>query len=66
MNVNDGLYQVTPPRSGVQLSKEFQNELLDLFKLCYENHTDSMTLTFEYSKVKMAVEMTFKVEKVEK
>lgn len=48
-----------------KFSKEFQNELLDLFKMCYENHTDNMTLTFEYPKVKMAVEMTFKVEKVD-
>ena len=62
MNVN-GLYQVKSPRSGVQLSKEFQNELFDLLKLCYENHTDNMTLTFEYPKVKIDVEMTFKAEK---
>lgn len=46
-------------------SKEFQNELLDLIKMCLENHTDGMTLTLEYPHAKIDVEMTFKVEKVE-
>ena len=46
-------------------SKEFQNELLDLIKMCLENHTDEMTLTFEYPHAKIDIKMTFKVEKVE-
>ncbi len=48
-----------------EFSKEFQNELLNLLEMCFERHTDAMTLTFEYPNAKMAVEMKFKVEKVE-
>ncbi len=45
-------------------SKEFQNELLELMKMCSENHADGLTLMFEYPRVKVAIEMTFKLEKV--
>lgn len=45
-------------------SKEFQNELLNLFEMCLENHTDGLTLTFIYPHAKLEVDMTFKGEKI--
>jgi hypothetical protein len=44
------------------INKEFQNNLLDLFKMCYENHTDNCTLTFTYPNVVMEVDFTFRVK----
>lgn len=44
-------------------SREFQNELLDLFEMCHENQTDSCTVTFEYPNAIMEVDFTFRAEK---
>ena len=46
-----------------EYSREFQKDLLDLFEMCYENHTDSCTLTFEYSKAVLEIDFTFSVKK---
>ena len=43
-------------------SPEFQHELLDLVEMCVDNHTDGLTLTFEYTHGSVEVEMTFKVK----
>lgn len=43
-------------------SPEFQHELLDLVEMCVDNHTDGLTLTFEYPHGSVEVEMTFKVK----
>ena len=50
-----------------EYSREFQSDLLDLFKMCYENHTDNCTLTFEYPKSKaiFEIDFTFRVKKKE-
>lgn len=46
-----------------EFSREFQNDLLGLFEKCYENHTDSCTVTFEYSNAVMEVDFTFRAGK---
>ena len=46
-----------------EYSREFQNKLLDLFEMCYENHTDSCTLTFEYPNAVMEIDFTFRAKK---
>ncbi len=43
-------------------SPEFQHELLDLVEMCVDNHTDGLTLTFEYPHGSIEVEMAFKVK----
>lgn len=49
-----------------EFSGEFQNNLLDLFEICYKNHTDSCTVTFEYPNVVMEVDFTFRAEREDK
>ena len=49
-----------------EFSGEFQNNLLDLFKLCYKNHTDSCTVTFEYPNAVMEIDFTFRAEREDK
>lgn len=44
-------------------SREFQMNLLNLFEMCYKNHTDSCTLTFEYPNAVMEVDFTFRAMK---
>ncbi len=44
-------------------SREFQKNLLDLFEMCYENHTDSCTVTFEYPNAVMEIDFTFRAKK---
>lgn len=46
-----------------ECSREFQNNLLDLFEMCYENHTDSCTVTFEYPNAVMEIDFTFRAKK---
>lgn len=46
-----------------EYSREFQNNLLDLFEMCYENHTDSCTVTFEYPNAVMEIDFTFRAKK---
>lgn len=46
-----------------EFSREFQNNLLDLCKMCYENHTDTCTGTFEYPNGVMEIDFTFRVKK---
>ena len=46
-----------------EYSKEFQNNLLDLFEMCYENHTDTCTVTFEYPNSVMEIDFTFRARK---
>lgn len=49
-----------------EYSGEFQNNLFDLLEMCYKNHTDSCTLTFEYPNAVMEIDFTFRVkERVE-
>ena len=45
-----------------EFSQEFQKELLNLFKMCLDHHTNSLTLGFKYQHTILAVEMTFKGE----
>lgn len=47
-----------------EFSQEFQNELLDLFKMCLDHNTDGLTLTFEYPHAKLIVDMKFNGEKI--
>lgn len=46
-----------------EYSKEFQMNLLDLCKMCYENNTNGCTLTFEYPNAVMEIDFTFRVKK---
>ena len=46
-----------------EYSREFQNNLLDLFEMCYENHTDTCTVTFEYPNSVMEIDFTFRARK---
>lgn len=46
-----------------EFSKEFQNNILDLFEMCYENHTDTCTVTFEYNNAVMEIDFTFRAKK---
>ena len=46
-----------------EFSREFQEELLNLFEMCFKNHTDTCTLTFEYPNAVMEVEFTFSAKK---
>lgn len=55
--------QVMTNETEKEYSREFQNNLLDLFEMCYENHTDNCTLTFEYPNAVMEVDFTFRAKK---
>lgn len=46
-----------------EFSWDFQKNLLDLLEMCYENETDSCTLTFEYPSVVIEIDFTFSVKK---
>lgn len=46
-----------------EYSREFQNELFDLCKMCYKNKMDSCTLTFEYPDAVIEVDFTFTARK---
>lgn len=46
-----------------EFSRDFQKNLLDLLEMCYENETDSCTLTFEYPSALLEIDFTFSVKK---
>ncbi len=41
-------------------SKEFQYDLLTLYEMCYENNTDSCTVTFDYPNSYLSIDFTFR------
>jgi hypothetical protein len=47
--------------TGKEFSPEFQKDIADLLELCMNNHTDSLTITLNYGKNDLDIDMTFKV-----
>ena len=45
----------------IQIDNAFQKKLLDIMIDCHENDTDSCTITIDYSKVTLEVDMTFRL-----
>lgn len=45
----------------IQIENAFQKKLLDIMMDCHENDTDSCTITIDYSKVTLEVDMTFRL-----
>lgn len=42
-------------------SPDFKHDILDLLEKCIEAKTDSMTITFEYNKAILDIDLTFRV-----
>ena len=45
----------------IQIENGFQKKLLDIMMDCHENDTDSCTITIDYTKVTLEVDMTFRL-----
>ena len=45
----------------IQINNAFQKKLLDIMMDCHENDTDSCTITIDYSKAALEVDMTFRL-----
>lgn len=41
----------------------FEAKILELFEMCYENDTDNCTLTLEYDKAILEVDLAFRVKR---
>lgn len=46
-----------------EFSADFQRDILDLAKECFEEQTDNITVSFDYGHCVLDIDMTFKVYK---
>lgn len=44
-----------------EFSPEFQHDIADLLEVCMENQTDSITITMNYGKHDLDIDMTFRI-----
>lgn len=47
--------------NNIEINNAFQKKLLDILMDCHENDTDSCTITIDYSKATLEVDMTFRL-----
>jgi hypothetical protein len=49
-----------------EFSADFQHDILDLVEECLKNHTDNITVSFDYGNCNLDIDMTFRVYKKDK